>query len=729
MKLVAALSASLVAVASGTGLQAWSKALDSSGSQDTPVTRVVNLLTEMAKTLEKDMDEDEALFKELACWCHSGRQEKEDAVKASTAKIAELGSLIEGSAAKSSELKATIQELEEGLASDKQALAEATELREKQSAEFHSKETDSVQAVENLKAAIFVLSKHQDAPENGGAVFKDEKDAWSLLQLKSFPWSDSREARDSRGLDNFMRHNGFDDDVSEDIVRKPIAPHKFLQQAAEQAAPAAPKSSWSFLDTVTLRRAITAASAFVQAKHETGYFPAYNAQSGEIFGVLKQLGEEMAGDLKDAQKFEQERSAAFQELKSAKTEEIKVAETMSEQKETELANMDNDLAEAKEDIEKETNVLAAEEEFLANLVKMCDKGSADFDERKAARLEEMKAVGETIEILQGDEARDAMTGTYSFLQLAAGKRRRTRAAELLRKAARRTHSPEMALLATSVELDAFTKVKAAIDDMVVMLKKQQEDEVKKNDWCKAEVHDNEMTTAKTEDKKADIEANIGELTSTIKTLEQEISDAHMAIEQAQMDLQRATEDRKAENFEFQKTVSDQTVTIEVLKKALDKLATYYDFLQQSKSSAHKQTPPVPQKEYSKSKGASGVMEMIEKLIHEAADLRKESQQSEGSAQAAYETLIADTNGSVEALQKEITSKSAAKSGAHKDMLSAESDLSDTMKELEGLNKYNSELHAECNYLLKNFDLRQSTRSNEIEALQQAKQILDGASLN
>jgi len=706
-------------------LQAWSKALDSSGSQDTPVTRVVNLLTEMAKTLEKDMDEDEALFKELACWCHSGRQEKEDAVKASTAKIAELGSLIEGSAAKSSELKATIQELEEGLASDKQALAEATELREKQSAEFHSKETDSVQAVENLKAAIFVLSKHQDAPENGGAVFKDEKDAWSLLQLKSFPWSDSREARDSRGLDNFMRHNGFDDDVSEDIVRKPIAPHKFLQQAAEQAAPAAPKSSWSFLDTVTLRRAITAASAFVQAKHETGYFPAYNAQSGEIFGVLKQLGEEMAGDLKDAQKFEQERSAAFQELKSAKTEEIKVAETMSEQKETELANMDNDLAEAKEDIEKETNVLAAEEEFLANLVKMCDKGSADFDERKAARLEEMKAVGETIEILQGDEARDAMSGAFNFVQVSTNSRssRRSKVAALLRKVGRRSGNLDLALLASSVELDAFVKVKKSIDEMLKMLGQQQADEVKKNDWCKVELQDNELTIEKTTSQKESLEAKIAELESAITTMAEESDSANKQIKQVQLDLQKATEDRQKENVEFQKTIADQTMTIKVLKKALERLATFYDLLQTQ------QTPPVAQKEYKPNAGAGGVMEMIEKLIGDANQLMEESKKSETSAQAGYEQLIADSNVSTEALQKEIVSKTTAKAEATKDKMRAESSLGDTSKVLEGLSKYSMDLHKECDYILKNFGMRQKARGEEMEALQQALQILSGASLD
>mmetsp|Transcript_81158 Transcript_81158/g.262281 ORF Transcript_81158/g.262281 Transcript_81158/m.262281 type:complete len:762 (+) Transcript_81158:68-2353(+) len=732
-------------------LQTWEKSLDS--GRDTPITRVVNLLKEMSKTLGKDMEEDESLYKELACWCNNGKYEKGEAIKASSAKIEELTSTIESLTAKSSELSVNIKELDAQLASDNQALAEATALREKQLAEFHGMESDSVQALENLKAAIEVLSKHQDAPPDstvaGGAVFKSERDSWSLLQSdnKNLPWSDAHEAnRGERTLDNFMRANGFTDSNVDDVIHKPVAPHKFLQATVitddviHHPDPVAPSkflqarvsatSTWSTADVAIVKRAVKSASAFMQS--HSNYFPAYTSKSGEIFGVLKQLEEEMQGDLSEEQKIEQARGAAFAELRAAKTTQIKEAEKMEEQKEDELANTNNALAEAKEDLGEEQKVLGEDQQFVMNLHEMCAKDDSDFEGRKQSRLQEMQAVAETIEILMGDEARDAMSGTYkSFVQLASSREssRRHQAAELLRQVAKKSHNPALLMLATSAELDAFTKVKAAIDDMVVMLKKQQEDEVKKNDWCKAEVHDNEMTTAKTEDKKADIEANIGELTSTIKTLEQEISDAHMAIEQAQMDLQRATEDRKAENFEFQKTVSDQTVTIEVLKKALDKLATYYDFLQQSKSSAHKQTPPVPQKEYSKSKGASGVMEMIEKLIHEAADLRKESQQSEGSAQAAYETLIADTNGSVEALQKEITSKSAAKSGAHKDMLSAESDLSDTMKELEGLNKYNSELHAECNYLLKNFDLRQSTRSNEIEALQQAKQILDGASLN
>jgi len=123
------------------------------------------------------------------------------------------------------------------------------------------------------------------------------------------------------------------------------------------------------------------------------------------------------------------------------------------------------------------------------------------------------------------------------------------------------------------------------------------------------------------------------------------------------------------------------------------------------------------------------MEMIEKLIHDSADLMAESQKSEATAQLAYESLVADTNASVEALQKEIVSKTEAKTEAAKDKRMTESDLSDAVGELGELGKYNGELHKECDYLLKNFDLRQKARGEEVEALQQAKQILDGASLS
>lgn len=263
--------------------------------------------------------------------------------------------------------------------------------------------------------------------------------------------------------------------------------------------------------------------------------------------------------------------------------------------------------------------------------------------------------------------------------------------------------------------------------MIAMLKVQQADEVKKSDYCKAEFQENEMTMAKTEDHKADLEAKSGQLSSSIHTLEDGIAGAKTQIANQQLELQRASEDRQKDNLEFQKTVADQTVTTEVLKKALDRLATYYD--QASLVQKSSQTPPVPQMEYKPSKGANGAMQLLEKLIQEAKGLIADSIHSESEAQVAYEQTVADTNAGVAALQKEVASKTKARAGATKDKTQTESDIADTATELEGLQRYNGDLHADCDYILKNFGARQAARSQEMEALQQAKQILSGASFS
>merc|ERR1719429_688754 len=120
--------------------------------------------------------------------------------------------------------------------------------------------------------------------------------------------------------------------------------------------------------------------------------------------------------------------------------------------------------------------------------------------------------------------------------------------------------------------------------------------------------------------------------------------------------------------------------------------------------------------------------MIEKLIYDARELRAGSKTAEIDAQRGYEQLIADSNDMIQSLQKQIVFKTQSKIAAQKDEQESQDDLSDVLKELDGLAKYKAELHTECDYLLRNFDLRQKERGEEVEALQQAKQILSGASL-
>merc|ERR1740138_762870 len=157
------------------------------------------------------------------------------------------------------------------------------------------------------------------------------------------------------------------------------------------------------------------------------------------------MKEQMESNLSEAQKTEMMRAAAFAELRSAKSSEIANGEAMAEQKEDELAKTDNDNAEAKEDLAAEMGALSAAQKFLINLKSTCEDADKNFQTRKSARLEEITAVSETIEILTDDSARDAMSGTYNFLQLsshAKADQRRHAAASLLRNAGAKSANPE-----------------------------------------------------------------------------------------------------------------------------------------------------------------------------------------------------------------------------------------------------------------------------------------------
>merc|ERR1719217_2026771 len=195
---------------------------------------------------------------------------------------------------------------------------------------------------------------------------------------------------------------------------------------------------------------------------------------------------------------------------------------------------------------------------------------------------------------------------------------RKRAADAILSLARRKRNVALASLAVSIKLDAFTKVKAMCDELIAELK-QQEEEVKKYDACKADIHGNEMATLEKESEKKDLEAKISDLdgaimqlTTDLETLKQQVSDNQVA-------LKRASEDRKAENLEFQQIVSDQRATVTILNKALAKLQSFYSKQEFAQIRAHshsgRQEPPPPSGvAYKKSGASSGVISTLENII-------------------------------------------------------------------------------------------------------------------
>jgi len=655
---------------------------DEAAAKNRPVSKVITLLKDMLKQLEKEATEDEEIFDKLACWCETNDKEKTKSIADAEAKIEDLTTKIEELTALSARLNTEIKNLESEVAKNQEALDKATAIREKQLAEFNAEEKDLLESISAMKAAVTVLSKHQ-----GGA----------FLQL---PQSHLL------GVATTLQHE--------------LQKHAPLLRG---------------IITPSQRRS---AASFIQAPQD--YFDAkptfkqsYAPQSGEIFGILTQMLETFEANLSQSQKEEMENQKAYEDLKAAKEAEIAAGQEQIDKKTSELADTDEKNAAAKEDIEDTKKSLSADEEFLMMLKEKCSMTDKEWEERQKTRQLEMEAVSKALAVLSGDDAHDLFTRTFNpaFLQESSqNTMRREQASKLLSEMAKKLNSPRLSTLAYRVRLDAFTRVKKAIDDMVAQLLKEKEDEIKHKDFCVDEFNTNQLQTEKKEREKKDLIAKIEDLEMTIKALTDAITKLKSEIAEMQLQMKRAGEDREMENKEFQTTVADQRATQKLLKAALTVLQDFYGkkaaFLQNHKQEPAGPPPPPGFEEYKKNAASGGVMDMISQIISDAKAMEAEAIRSEEDAQKAYEDFVKETNASIEAKSKEIINKSSEKAKGEDELVETKESKEAVMLELEQLSNYNAELHQSCDFVMKNFDVRQTARDEEIEALKQAKAILSGA---
>merc|ERR1719223_1080905 len=128
--------------------------------KERPVMKVVRLLQDTKAELEKELEDDKAVYELMTCWCTSGTKDKEAAIEAGKAKIAELEASMGADAAKMSELKQKRKETLDEVNADHKALMDATAMRMEENKEFQASETDYLEAISASKNAVIVLSKH-----------------------------------------------------------------------------------------------------------------------------------------------------------------------------------------------------------------------------------------------------------------------------------------------------------------------------------------------------------------------------------------------------------------------------------------------------------------------------------------------------------------------------------------------------------------------------------------
>merc|ERR1719379_1491297 len=422
----------------------WTAELEeNSKDYESPIQRVVRLLTEMKAQLEKEAETDQELYDQMVCWCETNEKEKTKAIADADAKDKDLVAEIEERSARHGVLATEIAQTKKEIGQEKVALEEALGIREKEQGEFMQEEKDAIQAVTNLKNAIAVLSKH-----HGG----------SLAQLGSPLLSSLNAVLHDISTKHEMMLGDHDDSKTKKLRAALISLGSYTVTGAEASALRGIKNAldaygghegsipvrYAAKELAAAAAKVSGGSFMQKGSQPAGAGESYAPASGVIFGILKQMKEDFESSLSQAQKDEIKNQQDYASLKQSKEEFIAAATAKLESMEQEFASNKKAKFDAQEDLGLTRETRSADVEFLRNLKVTCGDLDHQWEQRSKTRNEEIKAVSEAIAIITEDDNADLLRKTVTFLQItsvsvrsaAAERMARSRAADVLKKLAR-----------------------------------------------------------------------------------------------------------------------------------------------------------------------------------------------------------------------------------------------------------------------------------------------------
>merc|ERR1719265_1086464 len=673
----------------------------------------------MAKKVAAEGEKEEEMFEKFMCYCETSGDTLKKSIEEAEAKVPELMSAIEEAEAQKKQLEEDVEKHRKDRADAKDAIEQATAIREKEAAEFAKENAEANANIDALDRAIPAIEKGmgqvggmRGAPLTAEqATLQAGRDANALLQT-------AVGKADKAQLRHLLSSHDFKS-VDESDRTTLLA---FLSEGAPISV------------------------------------DAYAPQSGEILGILKQLRDEMQADRQEAIDAEEKAKKEFNELVAAKEKEIEAATKAIEEKLQRIGDLGVEIVNMKNDLEETSGSLLEDKKFLADLEKNCATKKKEWAIRSKTRAEGILAIQETIKILNDDDALELFKKTLpgpknSLLQVdASAKDLKRRALDLIRNA-RKGKGGHQALdliaMALSGKKIGFEKVIKMIDEMTATLKQEQKDD---------DVKELKHTVEDLESKIADTEESIATLADEIKALEDGIA----ALDKA---VASATETRKEENAEFTDLMASDSAAKELIAFAKNRLMKFYnpklykpppkrELTEEERITLNmggtlaptnppagiagtgitvlqqKEAPPPPPEMYGeyqkKGEESNGVVAMMDALIGDLDKEMQEAEMEEKLAQEDYEQYMKDSAEKRANDSKAITDKSAQKAQLEGELQAAKDSKKATEKELHATQEALHDLHTDCDWLLENFDLRKNARAEEIDALAKAKAVPSGA---
>merc|ERR1719499_1925619 len=444
----------------------------------------------------------------------------------------------------------------------------------------------------------------------------------------------------------------------------------------------------------------------------------YAPQSGEILGILKQMGDSMAASLSDATATEKAAISAYTGLIAAKKKEVAALTATVEGKTEQIGELGVSIVQMKEDLSDTEAALLQDKKFLAELETGCATKAAEWEERSKTRAAEIVAITDTIKVLNDDDALELFKKTLpsasaSLLQVGQGVfKAQSKALAILRSAKGVVTSRDrpglellvLALAGKARSSGGFGKVIEMIDDMVKLLAEEQLDDDHKKEYCALQFDESDDKKKALERRISGADSSIASAKEAIATLTQEIAALEAGIRALDLAVAEATAQRKDENAEYKALIASDGAAQELLAFAKNRLNQFYNpklykpppqtelssedrtfsslggtlvtaapggiagtgiaVLAQISMHFRKDAPAPPPETWgvyaTKSEEGNGVISMIDLLIKDLQKEMTEAETQEKDSQADYAQMMKDS-----ADKRTIDSKSLIEKGSAK----------------------------------------------------------------
>merc|ERR1719359_2099869 len=211
----------------------------------------------------------------------------------------------------------------------------------------------------------------------------------------------------------------------------------------------------------------------------------------------------------------------------------------------------------------------------------------------------------------------------------------------------------------------FDDVIKMIDDMVVLLGKQQVEDEKQKAYCEDEFEKAGDEEAASKTKLTQTDAKLAELSDSIGTLMEEISALEASIAALDKSVADATEQRKEEHAAYVEQMRMNEAAMGLVEKAKNRMQKFYNptlykappktemtmeektiaagtFAQVHMHVAPPPAPEMPSGPVQKNEKSAGVIGLMDSIIKDLGNDMKDMEYEEKTAQKDYAELMADS---------------------------------------------------------------------------------------